>query len=91
MPGALDGEKFVTVTLNGNDLSIRTYCKGPSYDNNKAPTSPSILLEVGGGSAGIDLIGIQEKLMTNYTVCAYDRAGYGKSSQGPYPQSMENT
>jgi len=76
----------VTVNLNGDEITIRTYCRGPSYDNKtENATNPAILLEVGGGSAAVDLIGIQEKLMTNYTVCAYDRAGYGKSSQGPFP------
>jgi len=42
-------------------------------------TSPAFLIEVGGGSSAVDMIEIQRKIAENYTVCAYDRAGYGKS------------
>jgi hypothetical protein len=33
MPGAQDKEAFVTVNLDGDDITIRTYCRGPSYDD----------------------------------------------------------
>jgi pimeloyl-ACP methyl ester carboxylesterase len=56
---------------------------GPGYTNTSLPkTSPSFLLEVGGGSSAVDLTAVQRKLAVNYTVCGYDRAGYGKSWQG---------
>ena len=65
---------------------------GPSYDNNQPPSERVVLLEVGGGSGGVDLIGIQLKLAeSNYTVCTYDRAGYGMSDQSTYPQSANNS
>ena len=44
-------------------------------------TSPAFLIEVGGGSSAVDMIAIQMKIAERYTVCAYDRAGYGKSWQ----------
>ena len=47
---------------------------GPGYtDLTKPMTSPSFILEVGGGSAAVDLIAIQRKLAEQYTVCGYDR------------------
>ena len=65
---------------------MRVYCTGPTE-----PTNPSILFEAGGGSSGIDFIGIQTLLQEDYTVCSYDRAGYGKSYQAAPPQSAEAT
>ncbi len=55
---------------------------GPGYDNKTSnKTSDFILIEVGGGSSGTDMIGLQVKLRDTYSVCTYDRAGYGKSEQ----------
>ena len=49
----------MTVNLDGDQITIRTYCRGPSYDKKtENATNPAILLEVGGGSAAVDLIGI---------------------------------
>ena len=56
---------------------------GPFFEEKSLPlTKDIILLEVGGGSAGVDLIGLQLKFKDKYSVCTYDRAGYGKSQQG---------
>ena len=53
---------------------------GPSFDNKEPLTSNILLLEVGGGSSGMDLIGLQLKLKAKgYSICTYDRAGFGKS------------
>jgi pimeloyl-ACP methyl ester carboxylesterase len=55
---------------------------GPGFTNKNEPvTTPRFLLEVGGGSAAVDLYAIQIKLADKYSVCGYDRAGYGKSWQ----------
>ena len=63
---------------------MRYQCMGPGFDQAGSITSPAILLEAGGGSGGVDLIGLQIQLSQNgtsknYSVCAYDRAGYGVS------------
>jgi len=60
-PGVMNGEKYLTVVdPQGYSLSIRVYCTGPFYDNDTLKiTSPAILLEVGGGSSAVDLIGLQ--------------------------------
>ena len=55
---------------------------GPGFtDLEKPMSSPSFILEVGGGSSAVDLTAIQTLLAKNYTVCGYDRPGYGKSWQ----------
>ena len=78
-PPAVIGEQFVTITKDSFELRMRVQCMGPGYSNTAPTTNPAILMEVGGGSAGYDLIGLQMKLANDYTVCTYDRAGYGKS------------
>ena len=62
------------VNYQGYDIKLRVFCSGVSSEN-----KPSILFEVGGGSSGVDIIGLQKKLEKDYKVCSYDRAGYGKS------------
>jgi len=57
---------------------------GPHFTTPGDITFPAIILEVGGGSGGVDVIGIQEQLsmngtVKNFTVCTHDRAGYGLS------------
>ncbi len=87
-PGDLAFEKYVTVTdTEGHKISIRTQCMGPA--NKTDMTDTVVLLEVGGGSSGIDMIGLQSNLSEIYTTCTYDRAGYGKSSisEGAQPKS----
>ncbi len=65
---------------------------GPSFEDKLSLTSDIILLEVGGGSSGMDLVGLQLKFKEKgYSVCTYDRAGYGKSEQGGNPSNVLNT
>lgn len=53
---------------------------GPNSESKLLPlTQDIVLLEVGGGSSGADLIGLQLKFKEKYSICTYDRAGYGKS------------
>ena len=53
---------------------------GPYFeDKSVAMTKDIILIEVGGGSSGADLIGLQLKFKEKYSVCTYDRAGFGKT------------
>ena len=62
------------------NLNIRVQCMGPYFENKTLPlTRNIILIEVGGGSSGTDLIGLQIKFKEDYSVCTYDRAGSGKS------------
>lgn len=58
-PNAVTGESFVKVIDSAwRQISIRTQCMGPSFTDSGPMTDTVVLLEVGGGSAGIDLIGI---------------------------------
>jgi hypothetical protein len=83
--------------MNGKNVHVRFQYMGPGFDNKdafKLITQPAVLLEVGGGSAGVDLIGIQYEIsknssLKNLSVCTYDRPGYGLSWQAPKPQSFE--
>ncbi|CDW87162.1 UNKNOWN [Stylonychia lemnae] len=84
-PAAIKGEQFVTIQSQGHDVRMKTYCTGPAV-----PTNPAILFEVGGGSSSMDVFALQTKLQSQYTICSYDRAGYGKSWQGPFPASNAN-
>jgi hypothetical protein len=64
-------------------LNMRVQCMGPYFEDKALPlTRNIILIEVGGGSSATDLIGLQLKFKEDYSVCTYDRAGYGKSQQG---------
>ncbi len=81
-PGSIPNEQYVTIEADIK-LNLRVQCMGPNFDNKSQPLTPNIiLLEVGGGSSGADLIGLQLKFKETYSVCTYDRAGYGKSQQG---------
>ena len=57
-------------------------CSGPT---GKGPT---ILLEAGGGGTSADWNLVREQLGTDVRVCAYDRAGLGRSERGPSPRTM---
>lgn len=59
-PLALSHESYVTVkTSAGYSVKIRTICMGPGFTNKNVPVStPRFLLEVGGGSAAVDLYAI---------------------------------
>lgn len=62
-PNAIEGEIYVTTveTETSRSVKLRVYCTGPHFDIEKkllSVTTPSFLLEAGGGAAGIDLIGL---------------------------------
>ena len=59
-PLAFPNERYVTVkTAAGYSVNIRTVCMGPGFTNKSEPvTTPRFLLEVGGGSAAVDLYAI---------------------------------
>ena len=60
-PGSVPNEQFVTIETNIK-LKMRVQCMGPYFENKALPlTQDIILLEVGGGSSGVDLIGLQLK------------------------------
>lgn len=60
-PGVLPGEEYVKVIdSSGRKVTIRTQCMGPGFADLTEPmTDTIVILEVGGGSAGINMIGIQ--------------------------------
>jgi pimeloyl-ACP methyl ester carboxylesterase len=76
---ALSGEKYVTITTQGYEVQFRTRCMGT--------TGPALLLETGAFESAYDFEPIQSILSKNYTVCAYDRAGYGKSWASVKPRT----
>lgn len=59
-PGSLPYEYYVSVTASdGYTVKIRAVCMGPGFTNKDLPkTSPSFLLEVGGGSSAVDLLAL---------------------------------
>ena len=60
-PGSVPNEQFITIETNIK-LKMRVQCMGPYFENKTQPLTQNIfLLEVGGGSAGADLIGLQLK------------------------------
>ena len=60
-PGPIPNEQFVSIETDVK-LNIRVQCMGPYFENKTLPlTNDIILLEVGGGSSGTDLIGLQLK------------------------------
>ncbi len=80
-PLKIPNEEYVTIRTDIK-LKIRVQCMGPGFDDKSEPFSDDIILiEVGGGSSGPDLIGLQLKFKNETTVCTYDRAGFGKSWQ----------
>lgn len=58
-------------------------CSGPM---GKGPT---IVLEAGGGGTSADWSLVRDQLGTDVRVCAYDRAGLGRSEPGPSPRTMQ--
>lgn len=49
--------------------------------------APVVVIDVGVGDSFENWRAVREQLALNTTVCAYDRAGYGKSEPGPLPRS----
>eukprot|EP00347_Sterkiella_histriomuscorum_P024252 403331780 len=85
-PGGQPGEKFVTINHNGYNIRMRTYCTGPpSFMKDGIVTDPMMLIESGLGTSGHIHYEIQAAYQNKYTVCTYDRAGFGLSWIGKYP------
>jgi len=64
---------------NGRVLNLR--CSG-----NDAPV---VLLEAGGNADSTTWYRVQDALARKTRVCAYDRAGFGFSAQGPTPRNLD--
>lgn len=60
----------------GRPLNI--YCVGAG--------SPTIILESGIGGGAYDWRSVQDRMAALTRVCAYDRAGLGRSPRGPFPR-----
>ncbi|HZX78918.1 alpha/beta hydrolase [Lysobacter sp.] len=63
----------------GRTLNLRCSGKGPR----------TVLLEAGGNADSATWFRVQPLLADKATVCAYDRAGYGFSDEGPTPRSLQ--
>lgn len=50
---------------------------------------PVVVLEAGGNAESSTWYRVQPQLARLTRVCAYDRAGYGFSDEGPYPRNLE--
>lgn len=51
--------------------------------------SPTVLLESGGGGISVEWILVQQKVVSDVRICAYDRAGYAWSEPGPTTDGIE--
>ena len=65
-----------SVDVGGRTLNL--HCVGQ--------TSPTVILESGHGVPGLSWAVIQVRLAQRARTCWYDRAGYGWSEAGPFPQ-----
>ncbi|MBI1732847.1 MAG: alpha/beta hydrolase [Gammaproteobacteria bacterium] len=50
---------------------------------------PAVILDAGLGGFSLDWMYVQQQLVADARVCAYDRAGYGWSDPGPAPRVTE--
>ncbi len=64
---------------DGRTLNLR--CSGEG--------APVIMLESGGNADSTTWYRVQSRLARLSRVCAYDRAGYGFSDEGPYPRDLD--
>ncbi|MEZ5995486.1 MAG: alpha/beta hydrolase [Hyphomonadaceae bacterium] len=62
----------------GNGRALNLYCRGSG--------APTVILEAGLGGFAYDWRAVQERIAVNTRVCAYDRAGMGRSPIGPMPR-----
>ncbi|AKC88249.1 hypothetical protein WQ53_07210 [Pseudoxanthomonas suwonensis] len=93
MPGAAHGNQPDTEVIadayaspgqrvelaDGRALNLR--CSGEG--------EPVVVLEAGGNMDSSTWYRVQPRLAQLTRVCAYDRAGYGFSDEGPYPRDLE--
>lgn len=58
------------------------------YENDK----PQLILEQGFGQSGSDGVWLEniKRLKSDFSICLYDRAGLGKSEQGPVPFTVND-
>ncbi|HEY0502905.1 MAG TPA: alpha/beta hydrolase [Lysobacter sp.] len=63
----------------GRALNLRCTGEGPR----------TVLLEAGGNADSTTWFRVQERLSPKARVCAYDRAGYGFSDEGPMPRDLD--
>jgi pimeloyl-ACP methyl ester carboxylesterase len=63
----------------GRTLNLRCSGQGPR----------TVLLEAGGNADSATWFRVQPLLADQVRVCAYDRAGYGCSDEGPQPRSLQ--
>ncbi|MDC8829287.1 alpha/beta fold hydrolase [Alteromonas gilva] len=82
-PSALQPTKSGLFDIGGFSLYLEC------YENDK----PMLILEQGFGRAGSDGVWLDNirRLTDTYSVCLYDRAGIGKSEQGPVPVTINDT
>lgn len=74
---AQPGERITIVP--GRALNLRCQGKGPQ----------TVLLEAGGNADSTTWFRVQALLSPKARVCAYDRAGYGFSDEGPMPRDLD--
>lgn len=76
-----DAERFPVsgpnVDIGGHSLHISCLGQG----------RPTVILDAGLGGTSLDWILVQGRLAAHTRVCAYDRAGMGRSDPGPEPRS----
>eukprot|EP00347_Sterkiella_histriomuscorum_P001636 403371262 len=88
-PGGQNGEKFHTISHNGYETVMRSYCTGRN-NYNQYMSKPIIIIEAGLGGSGHIHYEIQKAFDSDYMVCTQDRAGWGLSQQGEYPNYYLN-
>jgi pimeloyl-ACP methyl ester carboxylesterase len=77
-----DAEPGMRVEIaGGRHLNLR--CEGKGGD------APTIILEAGSNADSTTWFRVQPLLAARTQVCAYDRAGYGFSDEGPQPRSLD--
>jgi len=65
------------------DRHLNLRCEGASAD------APTVILEAGSNADSTAWFRVQPLLAARVRVCAYDRAGYGFSDEGPGPRSLD--
>ncbi len=74
---AVAGERITVAP--GRALNLRCVGDGPQ----------TVLLEAGGNADSATWFRVQSLLSSQARVCAYDRAGYGFSDEGPLPRDLD--
>lgn len=64
------------------DIKLHMYCLGASQ-----VTQPTVIFDAGLGGFSLEWLKVQRLLENDIKSCAYDRAGYGWSQQGPSPRT----